>query len=111
LPELERLAIRYLGAASPRRRSMLLRHYLEASLRDYAEAGNALEAELIKRLFFDTKGLPLGARSPGELLADARKETNLKDKPDIFRRLQHGLFHEFAEFLIDLQPPQQPKVD
>jgi len=106
LPQLERLANRYLGASAPRARSPLIRQYLEAALREFEERGNADDADLIRSLFFDPKGLPLGTRSPGKLLDEARKKTGLSE--DEFRKLRHQLFRDFAEFLIDLQPLQHP---
>ena len=77
---------------------MLLRRYLKAALRNFGNADNAPEARIITLLFFGSEDLPVGMRSPGELLDEARKQTGRTD--DEFRKLQHVYFHQLADFLI-----------
>ena len=66
--------------------------------------GYANEAGLIRPLFIDSTGKPPGFRSQRELLEEVRSGTGLSEEK--FRDLQHGLFQEFAEFIIKLEPGQ-----
>jgi hypothetical protein len=85
---------------------MLFRRYLEAVLPEYEGMGDRNEAEIIKRLFFDKDGVPLEPHAQRKLLAEAR--TKMKLSEEDFRKLQHRLFREFAEFLVDLEPRRHP---